>query len=168
MKLNPTKCSFRVKYRKLLGFKVSSQGIEVDPDKVKAIQAMSMSKTEKEVRGFLGHLNYIVWFISQMTATCEPIFRLFQKKNPRVWNVECRGTFNKIKQYLQNPPLLVPHVLSKPLIIYLTTTKNTIGCVLEQHYESRRKERAIYYLSKKFTDCESRYTIVEKLCYALE
>jgi len=90
LKLNPTKCSFRVKYRKLLGFKVSSQGIEVDPDKVKAIQAMSVSKTEKEVRGFLGRLNYIVWFISQMTATCEPIFRLFQKKilGYGTWNAE--------------------------------------------------------------------------------
>jgi hypothetical protein len=39
---------------------------------VKAIQAMTVPKTEKEVRGFLGHLNYITRFISQLTATCEP------------------------------------------------------------------------------------------------
>jgi ribonuclease HI len=42
-----------------------------------------------------------------------------------------------------------------------------MGCVLGQHDETRRKERAIYYLSKKFTECESRYTVIEKLCYAL-
>jgi hypothetical protein len=73
---------------------LSSQGIEVDPDKVKAIQAMSAPKIEKEVRGFLGCLNYIAQFIYQMTVTCEPIFRLLQKKNPLVWNEECHETFD--------------------------------------------------------------------------
>jgi hypothetical protein len=33
--LNPVKCSFSVKFRKLLGFVVSSQGIEVVHDKVR-------------------------------------------------------------------------------------------------------------------------------------
>ncbi|KAK5842169.1 hypothetical protein PVK06_004499 [Gossypium arboreum] len=42
-----------------------------------------------------------------------------------------------------------------------------MGCVLGQHDESGRKERAIYYLSKKFTECETRYSSIEKLCCAL-
>lgn len=37
LRLNPAKCSFKVKMRKLLGFIVSSQGTKVDLDKVKAI-----------------------------------------------------------------------------------------------------------------------------------
>ena len=64
LKLNPAKCLFGVKTGKLLGFIVSDQGIEVDPDKAKAIQEMSAPKTEKEVRSFLGRLNYIARFIS--------------------------------------------------------------------------------------------------------
>jgi hypothetical protein len=64
LKLNPAKCSFGVKIRKLSCFIMSSQGIEFDPNKVKAIQDMSVSKTKKEVRMFLGHLNYIARFIS--------------------------------------------------------------------------------------------------------
>ena len=36
-----------------------------------------------------------------------------------------------------------------------------------QHDETRRKERAIYYLSKKFTDYESRYSLLEKMYCAL-
>ena len=48
LKLNPIKCLFEVKSRKLLGFMVSSQGIEVDPDKVKTIQAMPAPKIEKK------------------------------------------------------------------------------------------------------------------------
>ena len=42
-----------------------------------------------------------------------------------------------------------------------------MGCVLGQHDESGRKEHAIYYLSKKFTDCETRYSQLEKTCNAL-
>ncbi|KAK5802180.1 hypothetical protein PVK06_029764 [Gossypium arboreum] len=42
-----------------------------------------------------------------------------------------------------------------------------MGCVLGQHDETGRKERAIYYLSKKFTECEMRYPRIEKLCCAL-
>ena len=36
-RLNPAKCSFGVKYGKLLGFVESDKGIEVGPDKVKII-----------------------------------------------------------------------------------------------------------------------------------
>jgi hypothetical protein len=41
LKQNHVKCSFGVKFRKLLGFVMSSQGIKVDPYKVKTIQTMS-------------------------------------------------------------------------------------------------------------------------------
>ncbi|XP_028184579.1 uncharacterized protein LOC114371308 [Glycine soja] len=48
LRLNPTKCTFGVKSRKLLGFIVSQKGIEVDPDKVKAILEMPEPRTEKQ------------------------------------------------------------------------------------------------------------------------
>ena len=37
LKLNPIKCTFRATFEKLLGFVVSKKGIEIDPDKVRAI-----------------------------------------------------------------------------------------------------------------------------------
>jgi len=42
-----------------------------------------------------------------------------------------------------------------------------MGCVLGQHDETGKKEHAIYYLSKKFTDCEQRYSALEKSCCVL-
>ena len=54
LKLNLLKCTFGVTSIKLLGFIVSSHGIEVDPSKIKVIQDMSMPHTQKEVRGFMG------------------------------------------------------------------------------------------------------------------
>ena len=167
LKLNPAKCTFGVKSGKLLGFIVNERGIEVDPDKVEAIMNMPAPRTEKEVRGFLGRLNYIARFISQLTATCEPIFKLLRKNQPVKWNDECQEAFEKIKLYLQNPPILVPPVPGRPLILYLTVLENSMGCVLCQNDDSGRKEHAIYYLSKKFTDCETRYTSLEKTCCAL-
>ena len=78
-RLNPAKCTFGVKLGKLLGFIVSQKGIKVDPDKVKTILEMPEPRTEKQIRGFLGRLNYIARFISQLIATCEPLFKLLCK-----------------------------------------------------------------------------------------
>ena len=78
----------------------TTKGIQVDPEKVKAIQEMSDPRTEKEVRAFLGRLNYIAKFISNLTATCEPIFKLLKKDQVVKWNDECQTTFERIKEYL--------------------------------------------------------------------
>ena len=63
--LNPKKCIFGVTSRKLLGHIVSQKGIEADPKKIKAIQEMPIPKIEKEVRGFIGKLQYISRFIAK-------------------------------------------------------------------------------------------------------
>ena len=51
--------------------------------------------------------------------------------------------------------------------MYLTMQEDSMGCVLGQQEENGKKEYAIYYLSKKFTDCETRYSMLEKTCCAL-
>ena len=61
----------------------------------------------------------------------------------------------------------MPPVEGRPLIMYLRVLENSMGCVLGQHDESGRKEYAIYYLRKKFTDCETRYSLLEKTCCTL-
>jgi hypothetical protein len=100
IKIKPYKVLFRVRTEKLLGFVISSRGIKADSNKVKAIQDMLAPKIEKVVRGFLGRSNYITYFISQLTVTCELIFRLLKKKNPGVWDNDCQEVFDKIKRYL--------------------------------------------------------------------
>ena len=49
LKLNPAKCTFGATSGKLLGFIISRKGIEVDPDKIKAIQNLPPPGTQKEV-----------------------------------------------------------------------------------------------------------------------
>ncbi|KAL6348577.1 hypothetical protein AAG906_016092 [Vitis piasezkii] len=74
----------QVTYGKLLGYMVSERGIETDPDKIKVILDMPMSRTEREIKGFLGRLQYISRFI-------------------------CQCTFEMIKEYSMSPLVLVPH-----------------------------------------------------------
>ncbi|XP_070017474.1 uncharacterized protein [Nicotiana sylvestris] len=75
--------------------------------------------------------------------------------------------FDKIKEYLSNPPVLVPPEPGKSLFLYLTVLENSFGCVLGQHDVTGKRERASYYLSKKFTSYEAKYTLLERTCYAL-
>ena len=107
LRLNPNKCTFGVRSGKLLGFVVSDKGIQVDPAKVKAIQEMPVPKTEKE--------------------TCEPIFKLLKKDQVVRWNDKCQAAFDRIKEYLQEPPILMPPVEGRPLILYLTVLDNAMG-----------------------------------------
>jgi len=100
LRLNPNKCTFGVRTGKLLGFIVSERGIEVDPAKVKAIQEMPTPKTEREVRGFLGRSNYISRIMSNLTATCEPLFKMLRKEQEVRWNDDCQRAFERIKEYL--------------------------------------------------------------------
>ena len=115
----------------------------------------------------MGLLNYIARFISRITSTCEPIFKLLKKDQVVRWNDECQIYFDKIKEYLQETPILIPPVEGRPLIMYLTVLENSMGCVLGQHDESGRKEHSIYYLRKKFMDYETRYSLLEKTFCAL-
>ena len=63
---------------------ISERGIEADPDKIRGILDMSPSQTETKIWGFLGRLQYINRFIVRLVDTCEPIFQLLRKKQPKV------------------------------------------------------------------------------------
>ena len=64
--------------------------------------------------------------------------------------------FESIKEYLLKPPILLPSVEGRPLIMYLTVLDDSMGYILGQQDETETKEYSIYHLSKKFTECESR------------
>ena len=115
--MNPKKFTFGVTYGKLLDHIFSEHGIEVDPEKIKAILDMLAPRTEKEIIGFLSILQYISRFIARLTDICEPIFRLLRKNQPRVWNDDCQRDFEKIKECLLSPPVLVPPTSGRPLLL---------------------------------------------------
>ena len=64
------------------------------------------------------------------------------------------------------PPILVPLVLEKPLLLYLTTTDTAMGALLAQYLNKTRKENAIYYISEKMLPYEEKYSPLKKTCVA--
>ena len=127
---------------------------------------MPSPRTEREIRGFLGRLQYINRFIAKLTDICEPIFRLLRKNQPTILNDDCQRAFEKIKECLLSSPVLVSSILGHPLLLYLSVSDIALGCMLAQLDDSG-KERAIYYLSKRMLEYECRYTMIEILCLAL-
>ncbi|XP_070045612.1 uncharacterized protein [Nicotiana tomentosiformis] len=76
-------------------------------------------------------------------------------KNNKEWTDDCQNAFDRIKDYLSKPPVLVPPPEpGRPLFLYLSVIDNSFGCVLGKHEAIGKKEQAIYYLSKKFTNYE--------------
>jgi hypothetical protein len=67
---------------------------------------------------------------------------------------------------LSDPPVLAPPTPRKPLNLYLSFIEDALGSMLVQEDEEKQ-EHAIYYLSKRLKDYETRYIAVEKSCYAL-
>ena len=66
MKLNPDKCTFSIPAGKLLGFLVSSRGIEANPSKIRAIDSMRLPKCLKDVQKFTGCLASLSRFVSRL------------------------------------------------------------------------------------------------------
>ena len=141
--------------KKLLGHMVSERGIEINPNKIRAILDMPVSKNEKEIEGFLGRLQYISRFIARLIDICEPIFRLLRKNQPTVWNDDFQLAFEKIKEYLLSSPVLVSLMPRRPLFLYLLVLDMALACMLAQLDDSR-KEQAIYHLSKRMLEYEMR------------
>ena len=69
-------------------------------------------------------------------------------------------------EYLLSPPILVPPIPGRLLLLYLSVSDIVLGCMLAQLDDSG-KERAIYYLSKRMLDYETRYVMIERFCLAL-
>lgn len=79
LRINPKKCIFRVGSWKLLGFIVNKRRIKIDPVKVKAIVDMPPPKDLKQLRGFLGQLQFVWRFISQHSEKFLPFTKLLKK-----------------------------------------------------------------------------------------
>jgi hypothetical protein len=83
-----------------------------------------------------------------------------------VWGQEQQQAFKAIKEYLATPPVLTPPKQGKPLKLYISATQESIGSLLAQD-NSEGQEQAVFYLSRIFSECECKYSIIEKLYLAL-
>ncbi|CAL8163111.1 unnamed protein product [Prunus armeniaca] len=82
LKMNPKKYAFGVSSGKFLGFQVHQCGIDVDPEKTKAINSLAPPRNPKELKSFMGRLSYIRCFIPGLAATMSIFTPLLKKGKP--------------------------------------------------------------------------------------
>ncbi|RVW77767.1 hypothetical protein CK203_050316 [Vitis vinifera] len=85
---------------------------------------------------------------------------------PDMMHQDVERAFERIMEYLFSPLVLVPPTPGRPLFLYLSVSDIALGCMLAQLNDSGN-ERAIYYLSKRMLDYETRYVMIERFCLAL-
>ena len=163
MKLNPSKCVFGVTAGKFLGFMVSQRGIEVNPEKVRAIMELGPPKTVKEVQSLNGKIAALNRFVSKETDKCLPFFRILRKSFE--WTDKCQKAFDDLKKYLSSPPLLSPSRPGEELYLYIAFSQAAVSAALIKEEEG--SQRLVYFISRAFREAEERYPRMEKLAFVL-
>ena len=73
------KSEFSVKRTKYLGFIISTDGIEADPEKTAVINQWEPPRTVKGVQSFLGFCNFYRRFIKNYSRVARPLTCLTRK-----------------------------------------------------------------------------------------
>jgi hypothetical protein len=76
MMLNPKKCVFGVSLEKLLGYMISTRGIDTNPTKVEAIEKLQPPKTRREIQKLLGMMAALSQFIFELGECGMPFYKL--------------------------------------------------------------------------------------------
>ena len=66
-----------------------------------------------------------------------------KKDVPFVWDEACRNAFESIKKYLANPPVLGAPIGGKPLIPYIAAQERSLGALLAQENEAKKRESLV-------------------------
>jgi hypothetical protein len=81
LKMNPRKFSFGVSAGKFLGFIIHERGIEIDPNQIKSIRNVGAPTYKLEMQKFLGKVNYLRRFISNLAGKIDAFTPILQLKN---------------------------------------------------------------------------------------
>ena len=101
-----SKCEFWLREVSFLGHIVLEEGIRVDPKKIEVIIEWKPPRNVTEVHSFLGLAGYYRRFVKGFSMTTTPMTRLLQKNVKFEWNEKCQASFEKLKAFLTEAPVL--------------------------------------------------------------
>lgn len=159
--LNLEKSTFIAKQIKFLGFIISDQGINADPDKIAAIQNFPKPRKLVQLQSFLGLCNYYRKFqlnYSDLTQRFQHLLRKNQKWN---WTEKDDETFRLVKEKFLQCIMLHHPDFSKPFYINCDASGVSVGSVLYQENQLNENQ-VIAFASRTLTKSELNYTITEK------
>jgi hypothetical protein len=144
-----------------LGFVVSSQGVSVDEEKVRAIRDWPTPKNANEVRSFHGLASFYRGFIKDFSSIVAPFNRLVKKNVVFKWDDLHDRAFKTLKNKLTNALLLCLPNFDKAFEIECDASGIGMGAVLMQD------SKPIAYFSEKLSGAALNYPAYDKELYAL-
>ena len=100
------KCQFFKSHLHYLGHRISANGLEPLPGKLKAIRNLAPAKNIDEAHHILGLLEYYRSFIPAFANITLPLTVLLKKNTPFIWSDKCQQALEYLKEIFCNKPLL--------------------------------------------------------------
>src|SRR6266498_2030081 len=170
-KLNPEKCVFGVPSGKLLGFIVSYHGIEANLEKLKDIFRMNSLTALKDVQKLTGCMAALSRFVSRLGERAMAFYKLLKKQDKFQWTSKAQQAFDKLKEFLTNPPVLVPPMPEEPLLLYIAATSHVVSTAIaverQEEGHIQKVQHPVYFVSEVLNESKIRYPQVQKILYAV-
>jgi hypothetical protein len=171
MMLNPTKCISGVPAGQLLGFIISHRGIEVNPEKIKAILDISWPNDLKDVQRLTGCMVAVSRFISRLGEKTLPLYKMMKKSDEFVWTDEADAALKDMKRVLSTAPVLAAPEDQEPMLLYMAATNRVVSIVIAVERKEEAQEysvqKLVYYVSEVLTESKQRYPHYHKLAYGV-
>jgi len=108
MTLKLTKCDFVKQEIKFLGHIISSSGMSMDPEKLKAIRNFPTPRTRKDLQSFIGFCNFYRKFADHHASLIAALINLLKQGVPWKFGEKELKMFENVKhsfteQYLSHP-----------------------------------------------------------------
>lgn len=159
LKLKPSKCVFGAPHVIFLGHKLSQQGIEPDPEKVKAIKELPNPTSCDDVRRILGLLGYYRRMVPRFAEISAPLTFLLRKNAQFIWGDEQQLAFDDIKRTLIANPILANFNNHDPIALKTDASRKGIAGLILQRQDD--EWRIITCASRRVNQHEENYGVSE-------
>lgn len=160
LRLNPQKSFFCKPEVTYLGHKFNAQGISIDENRTKAVKTFPRPRNQRDLRGFLGILNYWRRFIPSYSTISSPLRELLLKDVPFKWTDRQEQAFKELKDRLCSSPILGYPNMNSPFIVTTDASKTALGYVLSQ-IDEKGQRRVIAYAGRSLKAHELRYSATD-------
>lgn len=167
LKLNTNKCCFAQREVTYLGHRISNNSIKPINDNLIALKDFPEPKTRKNIRQFLGKVNFYLKYIPRSAMTLEPLHNLLRKNVKFVWSDECKKSFEEVKEYLCTTPVLAIFDPNKPIYIYTDASIEGVGAILKQPQEDE-SVKPVFYFSRKLNKSQKAKRAIYIECLAIK
>jgi RNase H-like domain found in reverse transcriptase/Reverse transcriptase (RNA-dependent DNA polymerase) len=156
------KKSFFARYElEYLGFWITREGIKPVEKKITAMLNVKMPTTCKELRSFIGMINYYKDMWIGRSDILAPLSSMCGKTSTWEWTDVHQKSFDTIKRIMSQEVLLTYPDFSKNFDIHTDASKLQMGAVISQ------EGKPIAFYSRKLNDAQTQYTTTERELLAI-